>query len=260
MTLSDKDFLIAIADGHATEQEQKQFDALREADPRIETYIEILRATRARLRKAAEHTVEELPPELLSRIRREIAATRSQPPALGILQRWWWAAAAVAAAVALIIAAPWQQQKGVDFRAESLENFQRILDGKLSVMVATNNFDTLVSFFRSHGVSYHLVAVPLKAELVGGVISEHNGVKLAHMVYRRNNTLIYMYQAPEELFERGILTLPSAVEPYAESGKWYAENVSKWSWMFWRVQSVYCSVVASVPKEQLATYFVEGTS
>lgn len=255
MTLHDKDFLIAIADGTATDEERSRYEALRRQDPRIDTYVALLRATRKRIRRAATTFREDVPAELIEQIRS--ATLRQSRTTIQRFSQLWWIAAAAAAVIIVVLLLP-RQSATVDFRAESLQNFELIVTGKLSVAKATNNFNDLVAYFRSHGVKYQLVNIPLKAELVGGVISEHNGVKLAHFVYRRGDTLIYMYQAPEELFQRGILALPATVEPYALSGKWYAENVSQWSWMFWRVQSVYCSVVASVPKDVVANYFIEG--
>lgn len=255
MKLDDKDFLVAIADGRANSEELERYRQLCQQDPRVETYVALLRATRQRLRVAAQRQLERQPSTLnIADIPRRSAST---PLVERIAQRWMWIAAAAAAAIVLLVVAPWKQRPA-DFRAESLQNFELIVQGKLSVAKATHDFNELVAFFRSQGVSYRLVDIPLKATLVGGVVSEHNGTKLAHFVYQRGDTLIYMYQAPEELFERGILAVPAAVEPYAQSGKWYAENVAQRSWMFWRVQSVYCSVVASVPKDVLATYFVEG--
>jgi len=254
MTFADNDFLIAIADGCATQEELERYEAFRHNDPRIELYVELLRQTRARLQRTATTYRQEVPPDLLARIRQE---TLQQSPTLVRLSPRWWMIAAAAAVIVALVFIPWQM-KPTDFRKESLENFERIIGGQLTVAKATNSFDDLVAFFHAQGVRYQLVSVPLKAELIGGVVSEHNGTKLAHLVYRRGDTLIYMYQAPEELFKRGILALPSLVSPYAESGRWYAEDVTRGSWMFWRIQSVYCSVVANVPKDVLATYFVEG--
>ncbi|GBD05332.1 hypothetical protein HRbin20_00913 [bacterium HR20] len=254
MKMHENDFLIAIADGRASNQELERYQQLRQAEPRVELYVALLRATRARLQRAAAQQPQAVPASLLERIRQQT----SQPANVigNLTRRWWWVAAA-AAAILIVIIAPWRS-KATDFREESLQNFQLIMSGKLSVAKASQNFDELVAFFRSQGVTYNLVNVPLRAQLVGGVVSEHNGTKLAHLVYRRGDTLIYMYQAPEELFKRGILALPRSVMHHAETGEWYAENVAHATWMFWRVQSVYCSVVANVPKDVLATYFVEG--
>lgn len=257
MSMQERDFLIAVADGRASAEEYERYRQLCKSDARIEQYVALLRATRTRVQRAAQSQTVGDSSALLERIRAGVAAIEPISQSSPIRRRWW--AVAVAAVIALVwFAVPWRPSS-VDFRTESLNNFELISRGKLNVAKATSNFNELVEFFRSHGVHYELIPMPIKAELVGGVVSEHNGTKLAHFVYRRGDTLIYLYQAPEELFERGILALPASVEPYAQSGQWYAENIARRSWMFWRVQSVYCSVVASVPKEVLATYFVEGS-
>ncbi len=255
MKIANNDFLVAIADGCPTQEELERYDALRRSDPRIELYVALLRQTRARLQRAATAHRHEVPPHLLERIRQKTLQQSSI--VVRSIPRWWAIAAAAAAVIAALVIFPWQT-KPTDFRKESLDNFERIVKGQLTVAKATNRFDNLMAFFHAQGVEYQIVSIPLKAELIGGVVSEHNGTKLAHLVYRRGDTLIYMYQAPIELFERGILALPSSVNSYADSGRWYAEDLTHGSWMFWRIQSVYCSVVANVPKDVLATYFVEG--
>lgn len=250
----DKDFLIAIADGTADPQEHLRYDKLCEEDKRIELYIHYLRATRERLRRAAQAEEISCPAELRRRILEQV---RQAPTPRLSIARWWWAAAAAAVVVVLILQ-PWHS-RSVNFRDESLSNFELIIAGKLAVMKSTSDFNELVSFFRSQGVQYPIINIPIKAQLVGGVISEHEGTKLAHLIYRRDSTLIYMYQAPEELFHRGILTLPKQIKPYLYSGRWYAENVNSHSWLFWRVQSVCCTVVANAPKDLVSLYFVEAT-
>lgn len=145
-----------------------------------------------------------------------------------------------------------------DFHDESFTNYDLITKGQLKVQKATSNYDELLTFFKEQGVNYDIVHPEIKAQLVGGVVSEHNGQKLAHLVYKYHDSLVYMYEAPEHLFASHTLEIPTRVTSYAQSGRWYSEDDARHSWMFWRVKSTYCSVVADIPKEELAELFVEG--
>lgn len=144
-----------------------------------------------------------------------------------------------------------------DFCVESLQNFDAITAGKLQVQKATSDFAELRAFFLSNGISYDIINPNINAQLVGGVISERQGVKLAHFVYNHNGSLVYLYEAPEALFARHVLEIPSRLVPYAESGRWYSEHDSQnHSWMFWRVQTTYCTVVSEIPTDQLSQLFI----
>ncbi|MBL7999939.1 MAG: hypothetical protein JNL32_15040 [Candidatus Kapabacteria bacterium] len=147
-----------------------------------------------------------------------------------------------------------------NFYSDSMRNYDAILGGAIKVQYSTGNFDSLTKFFKNSGIDYELVHPYINAELVGGVVSDEHGKKLAHMVYKKDGKLIYMYEVPEELFATHAMHVPAHVQPYAESGKWYSsvDPEHHHSWMFWRVKTTYCSVVSDLSKEQLADLFVKG--
>jgi hypothetical protein len=75
--------------------------------------------------------------------------------------------AAAAAVIVALVFIPWQM-KPTDFRKESLENFERIIAGQLTVAKATNSFDDLVASFMHKVYGISSLAFPSKQSLSAG--------------------------------------------------------------------------------------------
>jgi hypothetical protein len=93
---------------------------------------------------------------------------------------------------------------------------------------------------------------PANAVLVGGVVSNHGGHKLAHFVYKHGDKLIYMYQAPEGLFTSRDLQLTSNIARPVIDGEWYWEKQNAGTLVIWEAQKTVCSIVSDLDQEQLA--------
>jgi hypothetical protein len=264
-----------------TADEQRRIEEQLSSGSETAQQIAVLRAVKNSIKSNANLRMEApsaLHSSILNSIRAEASQTSSQntrqivsAPKLGLLQRvLGWILQPIVAFPLLIIAVGGgyllnsQRQNQIatanqwDFHDESFTNYDLITKGQLKVQKATSDYNELLAFFKEQGVNYDIVHPELKAQLVGGVVSEHNGQKLAHLVYKYHDSLVYMYEAPEHLFASHTLEIPSRVTSYAQSGRWYSEDDSQHSWMFWRVKTTYCSVVADIPKEELAELFVEG--
>lgn len=89
--------------------------------------------------------------------------------------------------------------KNMLFQARS--NFENILAGKLKPQIISANSEIIKNYFRQSGVNYSSEVTECKNwNLLGGVVSEENGVKLAHHVYEKDGMLIYIYQAKKDYF------------------------------------------------------------
>lgn len=267
-----------------TADEQRRIEELLASGSETAQHIAVLRAVKNSIKSNANLRMEapaSLHTSILSSIRSESSqnttTTNTQPrqlvaaPEPSLLQRVMsWLMQPIVAFPLLIVAigggyllnSQRQQQltsvNHWDFHDESFTNYDLITKGQLKLQKATSNYDELLTFFKEQGINYDIVHPKINAQLVGGVVSEHNGQKLAHLVYKYHDSLVYMYEAPEHLFANHTLEIPARVAGYAQSGRWYSEGDAKHSWMFWRVKSTYCSVVADIPKEELAGLFVEG--
>ncbi|HEX2984317.1 MAG TPA: hypothetical protein VHO28_12305 [Ignavibacteriales bacterium] len=84
--------------------------------------------------------------------------------------------------------------------AQAMGNFQSILDGRLPVQFSSSDPAEVKKFFARHGVDYPTYVPNLPDwKLLGAVVSEEGGRKMAHHVYGDGHgKYIYVYQADQK--------------------------------------------------------------
>lgn len=141
----------------------------------------------------------------------------------------------------------------MNFFNVSFNNYSSVCSGKITPDIKTNSFEQLSRFFAEKGVYYNIIRPETSAELVGGIITERQGIKVAHLVFSSNDTLVYMHQAPQNLFDMHALDVMPDAQKLLENGEWYWEESSDThvTLAAWKKDSVVCSVVADVPAWRL---------
>lgn len=135
-----------------------------------------------------------------------------------------------------------------NYREQAWHNFAAITKKKLSLHKATSSFAELEKFFRQNGVNYSLIPPEFPAELLGGVISEHNGELMAHIVFRHDSTLIYMFQAPRSAFTSHTMEVENTVLHIVDNGAWYwEESQYNGTLAIWEHNNTLCAFVAKLP-------------
>ncbi|MDQ7817439.1 MAG: hypothetical protein RDU14_10495 [Melioribacteraceae bacterium] len=97
------------------------------------------------------------------------------------------------------------QQKGDNnMLIQAHSNFHKIVEGELKVQFADKNPKSISNFFESNGVSYSTIIPECPSwEVIGAIISESDGEKLAHTLFRNEeNEILYLYQANENIIKR----------------------------------------------------------
>lgn len=196
---------------------------------------------------------------------------RQQRPAsgrvFGLPSRFWLAAATVAAATLGYFAVynspeprsavpdlAYVRPVDLNYKTQSYANFAAVKQGKVSFHKETSSYGELTAFFRQHGVEYDLIAPEMPARLLGGVISEHDGHKMAHLVFSYHDTLIYMFQAPREAFSQHTVEVENEVLYIVDQGAWYWEdNIGKGTLAIWEKGATVCAIVADMTPESLQT-------
>jgi anti-sigma factor RsiW len=136
-----------------------------------------------------------------------------------------------------------QKFSPLDFRTTALQNFRAVSDGKVALECKTASFNELRSFCQRNGITFTLIKPKIDAALLGGVITTENGEKSVHLVYRKDDTIIYMWQIAEHVIgspqtqpstihtTNHVLHEPTSihVEPAIarvihDQGKWYWEE------------------------------------
>jgi anti-sigma factor RsiW len=185
----------------------------------------------------------------------------------------WWAVLAsrpllkpalglglVAATVVVIIRSVPEQDSppGIaedDVISQSFANYRAVLAGTIAPQVLSERPDQVQAFFA--GKTGFPVMVPRirSCTLIGGVLNEFSGAPLAHVVYRRNDDIVYMYQACWQTVQRGTpLRLPDTVRTALLRTGWYtASRPDGSSIAVWASGETLCAAVARMSTNDLLT-------
>lgn len=147
------------------------------------------------------------------------------------------------------------------FVKESLQNYRAVRSGQITLQCKTASFEALDKFFHKAGVHYNIVHPKIDAQLLGGVVSEENGKKSAHLVFKHGETLVYMWEID--------LDDKTAAHASIHNEAWAALHKGEWLWdtktdtsmtvVFWEDEKqghrTLCSVVAALPRTNLQPLF-----
>lgn len=131
---------------------------------------------------------------------------------------------------------------------QAQQNFDAIKQGKLSLQIASGNFQTIRDFFKQKGVRFQPVLPVFKNyNMAGAIVSANKGEILPHNIYINNNgKLVYLYQANEEcLKKKKILTLSDDLINMVDKGKYYIYSSGKKTVMAWKSGGNICLLVSN---------------
>lgn len=137
---------------------------------------------------------------------------------------------------------------------EAKSNFSKILSGSLNLQYQSSNPLAIKEYFKEQGVSYNTVIPRLKdSKIIGAVVSDRNGEKFAHHVYRTNTgKLVYLYQADEKCIKRKKnLNLSDDLVKFIDDGKLYKYEKDGQSFLIWKNQGNICVLVSNENMESL---------
>lgn len=106
-------------------------------------------------------------------------------------------------------------------------NFGKILEGKLTPQLVTSDHERIKEFFANSGVKYNTILPDLASwKMLGCVVSDESGNKLAHHVYtNENGKLLYVYQADKKYFSgKKVLSMSQTLMRRISLGKPYFES------------------------------------
>lgn len=153
------------------------------------------------------------------------------------------------------------------FASESLQNFRAVTSGKIKLQYATSSFAELDKFFQKQGVTCRLVHPHIaNATLLGGVVSEENGKKSAHLVFSHKvldkEDLLYMWEIEETPSTIRHTTFSPAIWKLLQDGEWLWDTTStnKATAVFWEdntdiAHRTLCVVVSALPRTEMQPLF-----
>lgn len=139
---------------------------------------------------------------------------------------------------------------------QSLNNYDAILAGTLQPQMASGDYGEVKTFFQNR-IGYP-VRVPKidRCKQMGALVSQYKGKNLAHLVYKFDDQVVYLYQVDMgTVLEGTALTIPAnAREELLKTG-WYVETPHpNCSIVMWVVDNTLCTAVADMDKSQLIAY------
>ncbi len=137
---------------------------------------------------------------------------------------------------------------------QALNTFSLIRSGELKPSLVSCFAEGVTGYFERNGVKFAVNVKPMEScEWYGALSSEYGDVQLAHVVYKMNNDMMYVYQVSEDAVSAGSsLGLPPAArQALAETG-WYTDPLHpNCNVVLWKDRGTLCAAVSTIKKDQL---------
>lgn len=147
-----------------------------------------------------------------------------------------------------------KDSKSKNMFIQAVNNFQNIVSGKMPIQMYSNNPQKLQEFFKTNGVDYPTKISKVKnCDLVGGFVSNYNGVNFAHHIYKdKNGNLLYMFQVDQNYFkENPKLFITDDLYQYLQNGNQYRLYLGNLLTIMTKVKNNICALISNLPEEEL---------
>jgi hypothetical protein len=135
---------------------------------------------------------------------------------------------------------------------KSADIFSSILSGELAVQHMTSDQSELAQYFKENGVSYAVNFAPVHAPLEGGLITQNENTRLAHVVFTRGDVTVYLLEVPIDLLRQGtIVNVGDVVLKQLEGGKTLWEEPNGHRLAMFKQGELICAVVSNTSREDL---------
>ncbi len=137
---------------------------------------------------------------------------------------------------------------------QAVDNFQNIVSGKMPIQMYSNDPKKIQDFFKANGVIYPIkISTVENCDLVGGFVSNYNGVKFAHYVYKdKLGNLLYMFQVDENYFKTNPkLFITNDLYQYLQNGNQYRLYLGNLLTIMTKDSNNICALISNLPEEEL---------
>jgi len=146
-----------------------------------------------------------------------------------------------------------------DMVDQAVEHYSNYLQGGVKLQLVSSNHDEVRNFFKDK-VTYEVYVPSVgHAELVGGVLCEHGGVKFLNLVYKIGDKVVYFYMAcSKEMKASGKVGLCAKAESELQKTGWYFDTTrTNCRVAVWKKGDRVCSAVADMKQEELLALLKE---
>lgn len=140
-----------------------------------------------------------------------------------------------------------------DMILEAVNHYRAYTAGAVGLQVKSSDVTEIRKFFQGR-VDFEVVVPTLRGwSLLGGVFTECNGAGIAHLVYSKNDLIIFICQSNmNDVMTNARFDLPVEAKTAIANGGWYtAKPHEDCIVAVWRENQIVCSAVAGIDKTEL---------
>lgn len=144
-----------------------------------------------------------------------------------------------------------------DIIRQSLDNFALIQAGELRPSMVACYPEVIVGYFQEQNANFAVsVFSDDSCEWYGAIANTYNGVNLAHIVYKRGDDLLYVYEVRKgEALQGSVLSLPGAAKKSLAETGWYTDpQHEECGVILWTVNETLCAAVSTMKKDRLLAF------
>ncbi len=142
-----------------------------------------------------------------------------------------------------------------DVLTTAMNNFQDVLNGTFATQITAVKAAEVASYLaRNAGFNLPIPSVP-NADWVGGSVTNSNGSKTTHLVYKIGEGYIYIYSFPAEAVASKHVSLPSNCSAAIKDKRWYwGMDQNGDTQAVWSYNNQVCVATANLQKKDLIGY------
>ncbi len=136
---------------------------------------------------------------------------------------------------------------------QSLQTFAQIQNGTVKPALVAARAEDIHQYLDTNGFDFAVVHPLECCTSYGAMTSHYNGIKLASIVYRMNDDVMYVYQVRKKnVFGGSTLIIPPAARTALEKTGWYTDpNHPNCNVILWIADQTLCAAVSSMKKDEM---------
>ncbi len=143
---------------------------------------------------------------------------------------------------------------------QAISYYPAIVSGDMKPEMLTISSTEIKSFFRDK-VDFEVKVLDIQnCDMMGSMISEPNGEKVAHVIYRLGPNILYLYQVNfDDVLAGKRLSLPEKAKAELNRTGWYVEeHMPDCNVIIWKTGQTLCLAVAKMEKNDLLALLKEN--
>ncbi len=145
-----------------------------------------------------------------------------------------------------------------DVLHQAVNNFHDVTRGKIAVQLSSSEPSAVKAFLKDK-VNFSVDVHHLRnAELIGAAYSEYRGVKIAHVIYKSGEHVIYVYQTGmKEIGNGSGLCARREIQDAIARKSFFMDSITTpphhCSTVVWEERGTLCSAVSTLPRNEMLT-------